>query len=160
MRSRPASTGGGASTSSGRSSPPRRPPGSTATSGLTRVETGETLQALDAYLCELKEMQIRDGLHVLGASPEGRQRVDTLVAIARAPRTGGRPADASLHRAIAADLGLAGFDPLDCDLAAAWDGPRPEVLGRGLRRAVADGGRHGRADRGAGSAAGGGDGGR
>ena len=73
-------------------------------------------------------MQIRDGLHVLGASPAGRQRVDTLVAIARAPRTGGRPADASLHRAIAADLGLGGFDPLDCDPAAAWDGPRPAAL--------------------------------
>ncbi len=96
--------------------------------GLTRVGADETLRALDAYLCDLKEMQIRDGLHVLGASPSGRARVDTLVAIARAPRTGGRPADASLPRAIAADLGLAGFDPLDCDPAAAWEGPRPAVL--------------------------------
>ncbi|MCB1489080.1 MAG: cobaltochelatase subunit CobN, partial [Bauldia sp.] len=96
--------------------------------GLTRDAGGEALQALDAHLCELKELQIRDGLHILGASPEGRQRVDTLVAIARVPRTGKRPADASLHRAIAADLGLDGFDPLDCDLGAEWRGPRPETL--------------------------------
>jgi len=85
------------------------------------------MKALDAHLCELKEMQIRDGLHVLGASPGGRQRIDTLVAIARVPRSGGRPADASLHRSIADDLGLA-FDPLDCDLAANWTGPRPGAL--------------------------------
>ncbi len=96
--------------------------------GLTRDSGGEALRALDAHLCELKEMQIRDGLHILGTSPQGRQRIDTLVAIARVPRTGKRPADASLHRAIAADLGLAGFDPLDCDLAAEWQGPRPAPL--------------------------------
>jgi len=96
--------------------------------GVSRVDAGETLQALDAYLCDLKEMQIRDGLHVLGASPRERVRVDTLVAVARSPRTGGRPADASLHRAIAADLGMTGFDPLDCDAVTAWDGPWPEVL--------------------------------
>ena len=90
-------------------------------------DTGGALRVLDAHLCELKEMQIRDGLHVLGASPQGRQRTDTLVAIARTPRTGGRPQDQSLHRAIAADLAL-DFDPLDCNLAADWAGPRPEAL--------------------------------
>ncbi len=92
--------------------------------GFTRDTGDEALRALDAHLCELKEMQIRDGLHMLGASPEGRQRVDTLVAIARVPRSGGRPEDASLHRAIADDLGL-GFDPLNCDLGASWEGSQP-----------------------------------
>jgi cobaltochelatase CobN len=91
-------------------------------------DSAEALRALDAHICELKELQIRDGLHVLGGGPEGRQRADTLVAIARVPRAGGREEDASLHRAIAADLGLAGFDPLDCDLAADWTGQRPEAL--------------------------------
>ena len=95
--------------------------------GIVAGEGGDTLRALDAHLCELKEMQIRDGLHTLGASPVGRQRIDTLAAIARTPRSGGRPEDASLHRAIADDLGL-GFDPLDCDMAAEWVGPRPDVL--------------------------------
>src|SRR3546814_655269 len=44
------------------------------------------LATLDNYLCELKEMQIRDGLHVFGQAPEGRLLTDLLVAIARAPR--------------------------------------------------------------------------
>lgn len=96
--------------------------------GIGREYGDEALQVLDAHLCELKEMQIRDGLHILGQVPAGRQRRDTLVAIARVPRSGGRAADASLHRAIATDLKLGEFDPLDCDLAATWRGPRPEGL--------------------------------
>ncbi len=95
--------------------------------GIVRGETGEALRTLDAHLCDVKEMQIRDGLHVLGASPAERQRVDTLVAMARVARSGGRQADASLHRAIADDFSL-GFNPLDCDLAAPWTGPRPDAL--------------------------------
>ena len=96
--------------------------------GLDRQDSGAALRSLDAHLCELKEMQIRDGLHILGASPESRQRIDTLVAIARVPRSGTRPADRSLHRAIAADLDLDGFDPLDCDMAAEWTAARPARL--------------------------------
>ncbi|UIJ70727.1 cobaltochelatase subunit CobN [Aurantimonas sp. HBX-1] len=160
------------------------------------------LAKLDAYLCDLKEMQIRDGLHVFGLAPEGRLLTDLVVALARLPR-GISAADASLHRALAADVfcdpassdgrsdhpplpagisptrgeieggqgggcaspaahenegGKAGdypisplvgemsgrtegggspttaddratqFDPLDCDMAAPWDGPRPGIL--------------------------------
>ena len=33
--------------------------------------TRPDLQRLDAYLCDLKEAQIRDGLHILGTSPDG-----------------------------------------------------------------------------------------
>ena len=36
-------------------------------------EAADALVKLDRYLCELKEMQIRDGLHVFGSSPEGAQ---------------------------------------------------------------------------------------
>ena len=43
---------------------------------------------LDAYLCALKESQIRDGLHIFGASPEGQQALDLTVALARVPRGG------------------------------------------------------------------------
>ncbi|HYN39028.1 MAG TPA: cobaltochelatase subunit CobN, partial [Rhodospirillales bacterium] len=86
----------------------------------------DALLKLDRYLCELKEMQIRDGLHVFGASPEGPQLRDLLLALARTPR-GARPADASLIRALALDLDL-GFDPLAADLATPWEGPRPAVL--------------------------------
>ncbi|MEP1884980.1 MAG: cobaltochelatase subunit CobN, partial [Marinomonas sp.] len=76
----------------------------------------EALQKLDAYLCDLKEAQIRDGLHILGYSPEGEQERDLLVALARVPRRLGEAGDQSLIRALADDLGL-DFDPLDCDFS-------------------------------------------
>jgi len=85
------------------------------------------LAALDNYLCELKEMQIRDGLHVFGESPAGRLRTDLLVALTRLPRGSNAAGDASLTRALAADLGL-DFDPLDCVLGEAWTGPKPVAL--------------------------------
>nr|WP_210260960.1 cobaltochelatase subunit CobN [Enterovirga sp. DB1703] len=88
----------------------------------------EALRRLDAHLCDLKEMQIRDGLHVLGRSPEPALRDPLLVAIARLPRSELRLEDASLHRAIAADLGLGRFDPLARDLGSPYDGPRPSAL--------------------------------
>src|SRR3954467_1363087 len=90
--------------------------------------THEALRALDAHLCDLKEMQIRDGLHVFGRSPQGDQSHDLLVSIARLPRSETRPQDASLHCALATDLGLDGFDPLTRDLADDYAGPRPNVL--------------------------------
>ncbi len=88
----------------------------------------KALRAIDAHLCDIKDLQIRDGLHVFGESPDGEALAATLAAIARVPRSGARPADASLDRAIAADLGLGDFDPLSADRAAAWLGPRPQTL--------------------------------
>ncbi len=84
------------------------------------------LRKLDGFLCELKELQIRDGLHVFGRSPEPARLDALIVAFARAGRGAG-PADASLLRALAADLGLDG-DPLAVDLAEPWLGPRPAAL--------------------------------
>ena len=85
------------------------------------------LPQLDAYLCDLKESQIRDGLHTFGESPAGPLRRDTLLALLRIPRGDGQGGNASLLRALARDLAL-GFDPLDCDMAAPWQGPRPDTL--------------------------------
>ncbi|MEC8667998.1 MAG: cobaltochelatase subunit CobN, partial [Pseudomonadota bacterium] len=85
------------------------------------------LAKLDAWLCELKEAQIRDGLHIFGQSPEGRLFRDLLIALTRIPRGDGKGKDASLPRALAADLGL-DFDPLDCDMSAPWTGPKPDAL--------------------------------
>jgi cobaltochelatase CobN len=85
------------------------------------------LPRLDTYLCDLKESQIRDGLHVFGESPTGRLRIDTLLALLRIPRGDGRGAQSSLLRALAKAFAL-GFDPLDCALAEPWTGPRPEPL--------------------------------
>ncbi len=84
------------------------------------------LQRLDAWLCEIKESQIRDGLHVFGRAPEAEQERGLALALARLPRGSG-PGDAALPRAIAEDLAL-GFDPLDCDLGAPWEGPRHKLL--------------------------------
>ena len=104
----------------------------TATSGLDKdigfqgEETGD-LAKLDAYLCDLKEAQIRDGLHIFGQTPEGEQLRDLTIALARIPRGAGKGGDASLLRAMADDLGLA-FDPLDCDFSTKWQGPKPEAL--------------------------------
>lgn len=104
--------------------------------GLDRdcgIEAGEdeesALAKLDNYLCELKELQIRDGLHIYGKAPEGDLLTDLLVALARLPRGAETGPKASLHRAIAKDiLGDAAFDPLDCAFAEFWPGEKPEAL--------------------------------
>lgn len=93
----------------------------------------EDIQKLDSWLCDIKEAQIRDGLHIFGQSPVGQLERDLALALVRVPRGAGTGRDASLLRALAEDLGL-GFDPLDADLGAPWTGPRPEEL-RGLREA-------------------------
>ncbi|SFX30900.1 cobaltochelatase CobN [Pseudomonas sp. NFACC49-2] len=85
------------------------------------------LPRLDTYLCDLKESQIRDGLHVFGQSPAGRLRIDTLLALLRIPRGDGKGAQSSLLRALARAFEL-GFDPLDCALAEPWGGGRPQAL--------------------------------
>ncbi len=81
------------------------------------------LTSTDSYLCELKESQIRDGLHILGRPPTGTQLRDLIVAIARYPcwqRTG-------LIGAIALDLGL-NFNPLIRDKAEIFDMAHCEFL--------------------------------
>ncbi|WP_421982917.1 cobaltochelatase subunit CobN [Roseibium sp.] len=92
-----------------------------------KMDEETRLARLDAHLCDLKELQIRDGLHILGQSPDGDQLVDLLCALARVPR-GPEPRQQSLQRALARDLDLDEFDPLDCDFAQAWSGARPEAL--------------------------------
>jgi len=161
--------------------------------GIEGLDEDLALQKLDAWLCDLKEMQIRDGLHVFGVSPQGRLLTDLTVALARLPRGSGEGAGQSLQRAIVADLfcaapgahpplscrtsppqgggadgaltspqanvasavtdagwgqpashesffppvgeipgraegGIPLFDPLDCDMAAPWAGPEPDLL--------------------------------
>jgi cobaltochelatase CobN len=101
----------------------------------------DALSKLDNYLCELKEMQIRDGLHIFGRAPEGGQLTDLLVALTRLPRGDGTGGDASLIRALASDLDLGDFDPLDCVMGEAWAGSRPtdlEGYGEGAWRSRGD----------------------
>jgi cobaltochelatase CobN len=44
---------------------------------------------VDGWLCEIKDAQIRDGLHVLGQAPEGDARVNLVLAILRAAQVWG-----------------------------------------------------------------------
>ena len=85
------------------------------------------LAKLDGYLCEIKEMQIRDGLHVFGQSPKTENKNDFLLSLTRIPR-GTREEDASITQALSHDLKL-GFDPLDCDFSKSWEGKRLDFLG-------------------------------
>ncbi len=95
--------------------------------GIAVGETGpEALKKLDGFLCELKDMQIRDGLHVFGESPEG-ERLDALLVAFSRVRRGARPEDESLIRALAADLAL-GVDPRAMDAGDEWAGSRPKEL--------------------------------
>ena len=85
------------------------------------------LAKLDAYLCDLKEAQIRDGLHIFGLSPSGSLARDLIISLTRLPRNDGREGDASLTQAIANDLNL-NMNTLDANMAQSWEGPFPREL--------------------------------
>ncbi|MGY1820673.1 cobaltochelatase subunit CobN [Geodermatophilus sp. SYSU D00079] len=64
----------------------------------------EMILHVDGWLCEIKDSQIRDGLHVLGSPPAGADRVDLVLAMLRARQIwGGTVALPGLREA----LGLA-----------------------------------------------------
>ena len=44
----------------------------------------DMLLHVDGWLCEIKDVQIRDGLHILGAAPAGAGELDLVLAILRA----------------------------------------------------------------------------
>ncbi len=44
---------------------------------------GALIEHVDGYLCEIKDLQVRDGLHVLGQVPQGEQFRGLLAAIMR-----------------------------------------------------------------------------
>lgn len=95
--------------------------------GMTGDDSDADLGKLDAFLCDLKEAQIRDGLHIFGQSPEGELARNLAIALVRVARRDGKGPDNSLLRALAEDMNL-GIDPLSIDLADPWTGPRPEAL--------------------------------
>ena len=43
----------------------------------------EFVMHIDGWLCEIKDVQIRDGLHVLGRAPEGKELVNLVLAVLR-----------------------------------------------------------------------------
>ena len=65
-------------------------------------DAGELVEHLDGYLCEVKDVQIKDGLHVLGIAPDGPHLRGLVAAIGR--HGSGRVP--GLRRAVAAAFGL------------------------------------------------------
>ena len=69
---------------------------------------------VDGYLCEIKDVQIRDGLHILGRAPEGEELVNDVLAVLRARQVFGGTAGfegrggalPGLRRALALAAGL------------------------------------------------------
>jgi len=93
-------------------------------------EYGEMLNQLDAYLCDIKEAQIRHGLHILGRLPDTDKLSDTLVALIRLPRGKDVVSQGILHN-IALDLNLEqdgeAFEPLAAS-STPWQGKKPQLL--------------------------------
>ncbi|WP_420555267.1 cobaltochelatase subunit CobN [Neptuniibacter marinus] len=95
------------------------------------VDKDEVLTELDAYLCDIKEAQIRHGLHILGELPNPDKLAETLVALLRLPRGDDPSAQGILHN-LAVDLNLAEgldhpFDPLEATQKS-WQGKKPKLL--------------------------------
>lgn len=64
----------------------------------------DMLLHVDGWLCEIKDVQIRDGLHILGQTPTGEAQLDLVLAILRARQLfGGEQTVPGLRQA----LGLA-----------------------------------------------------
>ncbi|MEX0658049.1 MAG: cobaltochelatase subunit CobN, partial [Egibacteraceae bacterium] len=64
---------------------------------------------VDGYLCELKDLQIRGGLHILGQPPAGEERLGLILAILRLPQSWPQ-----------APAGLADVPALRSAIARAW----------------------------------------
>ncbi len=61
----------------------------------------EMILHVDGWLCEIKDVQIRDGLHILGKKPTGGTELDLVLAILRARQLfGGEQAMPGLRQAL------------------------------------------------------------
>lgn len=76
--------------------------------GLTERPDEESfddmLLHVDGWLCEIKDVQIRDGLHVLGSAPAGESELDLVLAMLRARQLwGGERTVPGLREALGLD---------------------------------------------------------
>ncbi|GAB3363383.1 cobaltochelatase subunit CobN [Modestobacter lapidis] len=83
----------------------------------------EMILHVDGWLCEIKDSQIRDGLHVLGTPPSGGNRVDLVLAMLRARQIwGGAVALPGLREALGltedGTAGLRATDAVEAQAAA------------------------------------------
>ncbi|MBB6346146.1 cobaltochelatase CobN [Nonomuraea muscovyensis] len=79
------------------------------------TEFDDFLLHVDGWLCEVKDAQIRDGLHVLGRAPTGGDRVNLVLAMLRARQLwSGRETLPGLREALGlAEDGTAGLGEVD-----------------------------------------------
>lgn len=110
----------------------------------------DMLLHVDGWLCEIKDVQIRDGLHVLGEPPVDDAEVDLVLAMLRARQLwGGREALPGLREALGLVEGDAARTDVDAveasarDLVAAcakgeWSTSAVEDAAVGLPTAVGD----------------------
>ncbi|MEO1387355.1 MAG: cobaltochelatase subunit CobN [Cyanobacteria bacterium J06634_6] len=95
---------------------------------LSTVQAPSDLQSwlpqIDGYLCELKEAQIRDGLHSYGECPQGEQLRDLVVAIARHPNR----VHEGLLSAIADDWDI-DIEPFTDELSNPWQQTHSKTKG-------------------------------
>ncbi|MDQ7909693.1 cobaltochelatase subunit CobN [Phytohabitans sp. ZYX-F-186] len=108
------------------------------------AEFDDFLLHVDGWLCEVKDAQIRDGLHVLGVPPVGEARVNLVLAMLRARQMWGGQVAAlpGLREALGMGDSLKEVDRVEAearalvtrmeeegwDPAAVPDGPAAEVL--------------------------------
>ncbi|MEJ8649202.1 cobaltochelatase subunit CobN [Streptomyces sp. MS1.AVA.3] len=105
---------------------------------------------VDGWLCEVKDAQIRDGLHVLGGAPAGEARVNLVLSILRARQIwGGTSALPGLREALGLDESAATRTTADEAEATAralvqamedadWDPAAVSGVAEGHPSAVAD----------------------
>jgi len=96
------------------------------------TDEDEILNEVDTYLCELKEAQIRNGLHRFGQLPDAETLSETLVALTRLPRGKGVN-DVGILHCLCRDLRLRNntadlFDPMHFDPSKVWLGKKPDML--------------------------------
>jgi len=95
-----------------------------------QAQDDEILAGLDTYLCDIKEAQIRHGLHILGQLPRTEKLSDTIVALLRLPR-GSSAEDNGILNNICNDLKCYVdekiFDPLAANTTA-WHSVKPLEL--------------------------------
>lgn len=93
----------------------------------SNMDKDEVLNMIDGYICELKEMQIRNGLHIFGQKLADENRAEFVSALSRLDRGDGRDQNMSFIKAIAHDFGLV-YNPFKHDFAKIWDMERPNEL--------------------------------
>lgn len=105
---------------------------------------------VDGWLCEVKDAQIRDGLHVLGGAPTGPERVNLVLSILRARQIwGGTAALPGLREALGLDESAATRTTADeaeekaralvqAMEDAAWDPAAVSRVAEGQPQGVAD----------------------